>query len=130
MWATDGGFDLIACPVDPVQFNVKLVNEANGWNPATNLYTVPSSGVYYIQLTAQIGWGPTKMELLVNGIAVVNVYREVKNSPLNFAWDTRSRAIILNLNQSDELRIRLPAGYMLVTDNYKYTTFAGFCLYA
>jgi hypothetical protein len=47
---------------------------------ATYRYTVQAPGVYYIHLTAGIYYTgtagyPVKMELLVNGVASVNVYR-------------------------------------------------------
>ena len=39
---------------------------------------------------------------------------------------TRSRAIITRLNVGDVLRINLPTGYYLYSNNNRITTFTGF----
>jgi hypothetical protein len=112
---------------DPVPFDVVLTNEGNGWNAITNIFTVPVTGVYYIHMTAGIYYPyPTKMELLVNGVVKANVYR---SSVTHNNVDTRSRAIILPLNENDQLKIRIPSGYRLYSDGNRYTIFSGFRIY-
>ena len=85
-----GGTD-VAGPVAPVTLNTVLVNQGSGWIRGTNHFLTPSSGTYYVQLTAGLKASqPTKMELLVNGIPINNVHRQF--AP--FAEDdTRSRAV-------------------------------------
>ena len=112
---------------DPLQFDNVLINQGFGWNKMTNRFITPSSGVYYVQLTAGIcPHQPTKMELLANGFPYVNVYRQISSHE---GCDTRSRAVIIQLQQGDELRIRLPDGYCLQSNVNGYTGFAGFRLY-
>ncbi len=113
------------------KFNVVLVVEASGWNNTTNTYTVPLSGVYYVQITAGIvGHKPAKMELLLNGRPLIHVYRQFYVHNGTDIKDTRSNAIIVRLNANDELRVRLPTGYYLQTNVNRYTSFAGFRIYA
>ena len=115
--------------VDPINFNTIFVNQGSGWDNVTNRFLTPLPGVYYVQLTAGLKiTQSTKIELLVNGILIINVYRQFSASPSSY--DARSRAAILHLKQTDELRVRLPDSYWLVCDINKYTTFAGFRLYA
>ena len=128
VWENSVASTTIAGPVDPVAFNILLVNQGSGWDEALNRFTAPLSGVYYIQLTAGIApENPTKMELLINGTPVINVYRQFTS---HSDRDTRSKAVIIRLQQGDELRIRLPSGYYLQTSAFRYTGFAGFRLYA
>ena len=119
---------LITGPKDPLQFNVVLVNQGYGWNNQSNKFITPVPGVYYIQLTAGICRGrPTKMELLINGLPIVNVYRQLTS---HNGWDIRSRAVIWRLQQGDELRVRLPADYHICYNWNRYTAFGGFRLYS
>ena len=114
-------------PLDPVQFNAIYVNEGSGWNTVSNHYVVPLPGVYYLLLSAGMcDDKPTKMELMINGSPIINIYRQFTKENL---WDTRSRAIILRLQQGDKLHIRLPFGYYLWTTWNNFTEFGGFRLY-
>ncbi len=114
--------------VEPVPFDIVYINEGNGWNAIINYYTVPLSGVYYIHLAAGIerNYG-TNMQLVVNGEIKTNVYRS--EAPHN-GYDTRSKAVILRLQEGDKLHIRLPSGYRLFSDSNRITTFSGFRIYA
>jgi C1q domain len=94
-------------PIDPVPFDIVFVNRGLGWDTGTYRYTVQASGVYYIHLTAGVFYqgDRVKMDLLVNGVASVNVQR---TSTQHAYYDTRGRGIILRLNEGDELRVRCP----------------------
>ena len=112
---------------DPVQFDTILINLGSGWIEQTNRFITPSPGVYYIHLTAGICPGkPIKMELLVNGFPFVNVYRQFTS---HTGHDVRSRAVLLRLQQNNELRIRMPAGYCMYSNDNGYIGFGGFRLY-
>ena len=126
-WEEGSNVEIVG-PIDPVSFNVIFINQGSEWDEALSRFIVPLSGVYFIQLTAGISISkPTNMELLINGLPIINVYRQFSTHSVN---NTRSRAIILRLQQDDQLRIRLPSGYYLRTNPYRYTGFAGFRLYA
>ena len=127
LWAPNSNL-YITGPINPVSFNVVLVNQGSGWNSPSNLFVTPLSGVYYILLTAGIyEYKPTKMELLINGFPRINVYRQFTS---HIFWDTRSRAVIQRLQQNDVLSVQLPHGYYLQSNGNGYTGFAGFRLYA
>jgi hypothetical protein len=113
--------------IDPPPFDIIFVNLGQGWNVATNTYTVQAAGVYYIHITAGIYTSyPTKLELVVNGVASVNVFRQ---STQHITVDTRSRAFILRLAEGDVLKLRLPGGFATFSDALRETTFSGFRLY-
>ena len=113
--------------LDPFKFDIVYVNEGSGWNNTSHRFTVPLSGVYYLQISAGMcDEKPTKMELMVNGSPVINVYRQFTTQKF---WDTRSRAVILRLRQKDEMYIRLPSEYYLWSSPSGFTEFGGFCLY-
>ena len=119
-------------PRDPLDFNFVSVNQGNGWNSTRNIFLTPVSGVYYIQLTSGISEAkPTKMELLVNGLPIINVYRQLAS---HNGLESRSRAVIWRLQQGDELRVRLSSGYYIYVASFynknRYTSFGGFYLYA
>ena len=128
IWEESDNLANIVGPIDPVVFNIIFTNQGSGWDQALNRFITPLSGTYYIQLTAGIYTAkPTKMELLVNGSPIVNVYRQFTSH----SWfENDSRAVILQLQQDDELRIRLPSGYYLHTNINRYTAFSGFRIYS
>ena len=113
--------------LNPVPFDIVLINEGGGWNIAINVYLVPTSGVYYVHLSAGINLGDdTNMELLVNNVATINVYR---SSLSHNGIDNRGRSYILRLQANDQLQIRLPTGFSLFSNANRITMFSGFRIY-
>ena len=111
-------------PAYPVSLPVQILDRGFGWDKITNTYTVQDSGIYYIHLTAGVNTAqPTRMELQVNTVTLINVYMA---STDHNGIKTRSRAIITRLNVGDTLRITLPTGYYLFSNNNRITTFTGF----
>ena len=110
----------------PFEFDYILVNEGNGWNLKSNKYLVPLAGVYYIHLTTGAYHARSKLEVMRNGLPVVNVQVESNTT----SYLTTSRAIILRLEKDEELCIRLPSGYSAFSNSHKYISFAGFRIYA
>ena len=110
----------------PFVFDDILINQGNGWNKTTNKYLVPLAGVYYIHLTTGSDACYSKLELMRNGLPVMNVQVET-NEISNFVT---SRAIILQLKKYEQLCIRLPSGYRVKSDDNKQASFSGFCIYA
>ena len=114
----------IVGPAYPVSLPVLILDRGFGWDKATNTYTVRENGVYYIHLTAGVYQAqPTRMEFQVNSVILVNVFM---SSTDHNGIKTRSRAIITRLNAGDTLRITLPTGYYLYSNNNRITTFSGF----
>ena len=112
---------------DPVQFLVVLTNRGSGWSSLSHQYTVQQSGVYYVTFTAGIAANtPARMELMVNGAAVANVFKASNN---HAGINTRSRAIVRRFVAGDVLHIRLPSGYTLYSSDQRITSFSGFFLF-
>ena len=110
----------------PFVFDDILINQGNGWNETTNKYLVPLAGVYYIHLTTGSDACYSKLELMRNGLPVMNVQVET-NEISNFVT---SRAIILPLKKYEQLCIRLPIGYRVKSSENKQASFSGFRIYA
>ena len=112
-------------PQNPVRFEVELVDRGNGWNKNTNTYTVLETGNYYISMTAGVNSAQrTNMQLQINnGTAIANVYMY---STDHDGIKTRSRAIIVRLYQGDTVRVNLPSGYYLYSNDNRITSFTGF----
>ena len=110
----------------PLVFDDMLINQGNGWNETTNIYLVPLAGVYYIHLTTGVVNSQSKLELMRNGLSVMNVQLET-NKISNFV---SSRAIILSLKKYEQLCIRQPFGYRVKPNDHKQVSFAGFRIYA
>lgn len=113
--------------IDPVPFDIVLVNKGSGWNSASYIYVVQSPGAYYIHLTTGISpSSQARVELLVNGVVSFNLYRQ---STQHADYDSRGRAIILRLVEGDQLRVRVPSGTSLYSDINRPSTFSGFRVY-
>ena len=110
----------------PFVFDDILINQGNGWNETTNKYVVPLAGVYYIHLTTGTVGSHSKLELMRNGLAVMNVQVET-NEISNFVT---SRAIILPLKKHEQLCIKQPNGYRVKSNDHKQASFSGFRIYA
>ena len=108
------------------EFDRIFIDEGNGWRKVTNRYFVPLAGVYYIHITTGTNNAYSKLELMRNGLPITNVQVESKTTS-NFAT---SRAIILRLKRHEELFIRLPSGYLVISNNHEYASFSGFRIYA
>ena len=109
----------------PFVFDDILNNQGNGWNETTNKYLVPLAGVYYIHLTTGAVDSFSKLELMRNGLPVMNVQAETYKIS-NFVT---SRAIILPLKKYEQLCIRLPSGYRVKSNYHKQVSFSGFRIY-
>ena len=116
-------------PQYPVSFPVELIDIGNGWDRATNTYTVKQTGSYYISMTAGVDSAQrTNMQLQINDdAAIANVYMY---STDHNGIKTRSRAILVRLNAGDTLRVNLPSGYYLYSNDNRITSFTGFCVSA
>ena len=111
--------------VFPFVFDKILINEGKGFNLMTNTFVVPLAGVYYIHLTTGTRRARSKLVLMRNGLPAMNVHVESND----LIYLTSSRAIILQLELYDELRIRLPYGYSAFSNSNQYVTFSGFRIY-
>ena len=108
----------------PVEFPVSLTNRVGGWNPVRHRYEVVDGGVYYLHITAgSIPYERLQMDILLNGTPILNIYREANE---HNGLLMRSRAFIWRLSKDDYLDV---AGYSLIGNSQRITTFSGFRLY-
>lgn len=114
-------------PTEPVIFDITFTNYGGGWNEVQGQFVAPLGGVYYITMTAGVPAARAKMELMVNGVATTNIHHE--SYPTSSYFCTFSRAIILRLQQYDELHIRVPSGYYLTHNSNRLIFFSGFRIY-
>ena len=124
-WVGRGKRGYVHGEVYPFQFDCIFINKGNGWNTTSNKYLVPLAGVYYIHLTTGICDARLKLELMRNGLPVVNVQVESNTT----SYMTTSRAIILRLEKYEDLCIRLPSGYRACSNGHIYVSFVGFRIY-
>jgi len=118
-------------PLNPVSFEEVFINinaNGGGWNSATNRYTVPLSGVYYVHMTAgfQISTVDTGLFLLLNDSLVMNV---MIGTGGRGGYDTRGKSAILRLSQNDDLRFVVPTGFAVFSNANRITSFSGFRLH-
>ena len=116
--------EAVTGPQTPVRFEVELVDRGNGWNKNTNTYTVLQTGNYYISMTAGVNSAQrTNMQLQINNSTVANVYMY---STDHNGIKTRSRSIIVRLYEGNTVRVNLPSGYYLYSNDNRITSFTGF----
>lgn len=114
---------------DPLNFDVVLVNEGNGWNTVTHTYEVPDRGHYFIRFCAEANYSETlDVQFLVNGNVIANIKQEAETD--NKGVTNISRDVIVHLQESDILRLRLIGDCcMLNGASRKPFSFIGFKLF-
>lgn len=128
---------LIDCTLglaDPLPYPNVMVNEGNGWNASSHVFTAPVGGVYYVAFTGNVWWTdfPLMLELMLNGELQASVYNVFSNDPIEESNPngnrSRGRAIMLRLEEDDQLWIRLPEGYGAgnVSPDFVRSNFVGF----
>lgn len=111
---------------DPLAFPWVIINDGDGWNDVTNIFTPPADGVYYLTWTAYTAYKTysARLDLVKNGIVSASV-----DSPNSDGNRSRTRAIILRLTTADQVWIRLPESNLVGgSSTTALTVFAGFRL--
>ncbi|KAL3882729.1 hypothetical protein ACJMK2_029041 [Sinanodonta woodiana] len=110
-------------PREIVLFDTVLLNEGNGFNKQTGIFTCPLSGIYFFtgsvltQHEHQVG-----VHLIVNGETKGNAYADGANS-----WDQGSISSIARCEAGQNVWISVYYG-TYIHGNY-YTSFSGFLLW-
>ena len=126
-------------PSDYAFFDEINTNQGNCWHKASNRVIIPVSGIYFVDLGSPHcgkgfqwchdgdGNGDTVIQVLCNENIIVNK----KLSVITYEnCGVRSRATLVSLNTSDELRINVPTGGCHYSDAYGMIWFNGFLLFA
>ena len=116
---------------EPLFFDVVLVNEGDGWNSVSQTYEVPIDGYYFVHFSALGCYSTTlNLQLLLNRKVMANIYQEATNADCVKRINTKGRDIILHLNKSDVLQMRLlNDGCVLTDERRKVFSFVGFRLF-
>ncbi|XP_023181578.1 heavy metal-binding protein HIP-like [Xiphophorus maculatus] len=109
-----------------LKFSKVFINFGQGYNPSTGFFTAPVKGIYYFRYTLlekrkDMSLG---IHLFHNGKHVMGSF-EVSDG----SHESISNAIILQLEQGDEVYMNLLSNHGLYDDGNNYTTFSGFLLF-
>jgi hypothetical protein len=108
----------------PVTFDDVLVNVGGGWNPSTNIFTAPFSGVYQLHLTASMADGSQVNYALVwNGAPYANVLCNATNY---VGVEMRSRGIMVDARAGDTLYMATDSTTRLYSNGNRLISFTGF----
>lgn len=108
-------------------FRTVFTNDGNAYSPATGIFTAPVVGVYYFRFTAfSVGYESKRVSLLKNGQSIIIITGTyLAKDP----EDSSSNAVVLKLDQGDEVHLVLHDGHQVYDDVNHHTTFSGFLLY-
>ena len=95
--------DFLAGHLDPMVFNIQLVNEGSHFDTSRQLFTAPTSGIYYFSMSVGLAGGLTAhVELQKNNQAFVNI---IRNSTSHPGTDTMGRSIMMSLEEGDTVHL-------------------------
>ncbi|XP_046897887.1 collagen alpha-2(VIII) chain-like isoform X2 [Hypomesus transpacificus] len=104
-----------------------FINIGNAYSPVTGVFTAPVRGVYYFRFTA--------VDLRKSGGMGVAMYKNdfviIANSAYNTDGQAKflANAVTVELEQGDQIMMRLPPSYGLWDNSNNYNTFSGFLLF-
>ncbi|XP_073344264.1 uncharacterized protein [Pagrus major] len=104
-----------------------FTNVGQGYNPDTGIFTAPVSGAYYFRFTL---W--SQRTLAYMGASLHHNHKcMMTNSDYNdnYGYGSLSNAIILQLEQGDEVFMTIGSGDSLSDNGDNRTTFSGFLLF-
>ncbi|XP_070543123.1 complement C1q subcomponent subunit B-like [Ptychodera flava] len=111
-----------------VIYNKVYANVGNGYSLSTGKFTCSVSGVYFFMMSGMRR--PTSHILYIclmkNNEKLPCVY--VHNSGQR-QYGSASNSVIIDLQEGDEVWVRLSSGRALYSDNDEYATFTGYLLY-
>ena len=125
-------------PIDYLPFNIINANIATCcWNATSNNVTIPTSGIYYIDITSYpcgnayivicpFGYGNNTIQVLRNGSPIITI--RLANATFSVCV-SRSRSTIVDLKAGDELRVKIPTRGCYYSSVARQMAFSGFLLY-
>ncbi|XP_041828775.1 sodium channel and clathrin linker 1-like [Melanotaenia boesemani] len=107
-------------------FSKTITNVGHGYNHSAGVFTAPVRGLYFFSFTAAD---------FLKGYMGLYLYRN--SQPIVFSLDlnnhggyaTTSSTVTLQLEQGDQVSLRLPASYRLYDDSRNFSVFSGFLLF-
>ena len=122
-----------------VSYKVVNTNKFNCWIAALRKVIIPRTGIYYIDICSCLyvvsayEYFSAELQVVLNGSPIISIRLENATYAKgeNYRHDdcvTRSRAVIINLTEEDELQVRIPSGCSY-SDQQRKSVFNGFLLY-
>ena len=121
-------------PDNNVNFSIINVNEPDCWKASLSKVIIPKTGMYYVDICSYFcgigfyycpGDGNGEMQVLRNDNPII-IIRRANATLINCV--SRSRAVIVNLNVNDELKIAVPTKGCIYSDHQRQVSFNGFML--
>ena len=113
-----------------IKFDQIILNDGNGYNQYSGVFTVPRSGVYLLTFTFDVydNWQSTGLKLVVNNRNVVDGIAESNGNKHSMAGNT----VIIRLARGEVVRLEAyysADGEIVSTSTSKLATFSGVLLY-
>ena len=109
--------------LDPVPFNVELVNEGFHYGQS-HTFTAPSDGIYYFSLSVGLSAGNTaNFTLYKNDEPLANILRLATN---HIGYDTIGRSIMISLQREDTVHVVNQENRVAWSSPDLETSFSGF----
>ena len=109
--------------LDPVTFNVQLVNEGSHYG-SSHRFTAPFDGIYYFSISVGLSSGRTaNLTLYKNNKPLANVLRL---STAHNGSDTLSRSIMTSLKKDDTIHVVNQENRYVWSSSSLETSFSGF----
>ena len=117
--------DFVAGHLDPLVFNIQLVNEGSHFDTSRHLFTAPTAGIYYFSVSVGLAETLTAhVELQKNNQAFANI---IRNSTSHPGTDTMGRSIMMSLEEGDTIHLVNHENQALwSSDSGLETSFSGF----
>ena len=113
-----------------IKFDQIILNDGNGYNQYSGVFTVPRSGVYLLTFTFDVydNWQSTGLKLVVNNRNIVDGIAESNGNKHSMAGNT----VIIRLARGEVVRLEAyysADGEIVSTGTSKLATFSGVLLY-
>ncbi|XP_077997738.1 uncharacterized protein LOC144450869 [Glandiceps talaboti] len=103
-------------------------NDGNGYSTSTGKFTCPVSGMYYFTISAmRYSSSELFVCLMKNTTRLPCVWI---NNTSDWAYGGVSNSVIIDVDQGDEIWVRLHSNTAVYSNNNEYTTFTGYLLYS
>ncbi|XP_070578719.1 complement C1q tumor necrosis factor-related protein 5-like [Ptychodera flava] len=110
-----------------VIYNRVISNVGNGYNTSTGKFTCTVSGVYFFMISASSYTSSNLYLCLMKNSQILACVMERRSS--SGLRGSACNSVIIELQDGDEVWVRLGSGHALFSDGNKYTTFTGYLLY-
>ena len=113
-----------------IKFDQIILNDGNGYNQYSGVFTVPRTGVYLLTFTFDVydNWQSAGLKLVVNNRNIVDGIAESNGNKHSMAGNT----VIIRLARGEVVRLEAyysPDGEIVSTSTSKLATFSGVLLY-